>query len=99
MLSSLRSGNPQRVIDAIEFIQHDSLTRLLYRHLVILSTTNPATQISRSHAAKAAAFVLMAGLDENGEALEAATATKLRGNVEQRLLDMSTEVSSDHNEF
>ena len=82
--TSLRSGNPQRVLEAVQQFEHDSLTRLLYRNLCLLSESNPDTQIQRSRVAKALGFTALTGIDENGTPLTA----KIQQERRQRLLGL-----------
>jgi hypothetical protein len=64
-LASLRSGNPQHVVNALETIKHDDLARTLYRNLYHVAGSEPSSLLEASSVAKALGFVLLIGLDDN----------------------------------
>ncbi|PLX24848.1 MAG: hypothetical protein C0600_12585 [Ignavibacteria bacterium] len=63
MLTSLRSGNPQRILFALNNIDNDQLARTLYVDLYQIAGSEPSSPITASAAAKALGFVLLVGRD------------------------------------
>ncbi|MBR9976995.1 MAG: hypothetical protein KFH87_02820, partial [Bacteroidetes bacterium] len=69
MLAMLRSGNPQRVSDALDAIRQTPQAQELYANLYQLAGSEPPSQKEASAVAKALGFVLFVGIDVQGETL------------------------------
>lgn len=61
MLTSLRSGNPQRISFALDNIDNDQLARTLFVDLYQIAGSEPSSPMTASAAAKALGFVLLVG--------------------------------------
>ncbi len=98
-LASLRSGNPQHVVNALETIKHDDLARTLYRNLYHVAGSEPSSLIEASAVAKALGFVLLIGLDDALEPLSTTETDSKRIQLTSLLLQITPEVGGSVEQY
>ncbi|MCZ7558466.1 MAG: heparinase II/III family protein [Bacteroidia bacterium] len=91
--ASLRSGRPQQVTTAIDYISTDELARTLYRTLFTTAGSEPTSPTEASRVAKACGFVLLTGLDTTLSPLTATQQSLLSTRLRDLLLAINTEVT------
>ena len=105
MLASLRSGDPQRVLETLETIKHDDPARTLYINLYQLAGSEPSSSMEASAIAKALGFIggrdsIQPLIDMLGNkdlsAAFAAVALGLVGDREELLWNSKISVNSNY---
>ncbi len=97
--ASLRSGRPQQLNSAIDYISTDELARTLYHTLFSTAGSEPSSPTEASRVAKACGFVLLTGLDTTLSPLSATLLSSFSTRLRSLLLSMETEVSPVVDEF
>lgn len=91
--ASLRSGRPQQVTSAIDYISTDELARTLYRTLFTTAGSEPTSPTEASRVAKACGFVLLTGLDTTLSPLTATQQSSISTRLRDLLLAINTEIT------
>ncbi|MCB2205679.1 T9SS type A sorting domain-containing protein [bacterium] len=98
-LASLRSGNPQNVVNAITTISQDDLAKTLYQNLYHVAGSEPSSLLEASAVAKALGFVLLVGLDSDLQTLSESSLEQKRIALQSLLLQIRTEVGCTVDEY
>ncbi len=97
--ASLRSGRPQQVYTAIDYISTDELARLLYHNIFTTAGSEPTSPTDASRIAKACGFVLLTGMDTTLAPLSTAARAAFSTRLHMLLTTMSVDVEPTVDEF